>query len=115
MKKLSLLAAAGVGYVLGARAGRARYEQIASGARRVAGNPKVQAAAGRAQETVAQQAPVVASAVKDKASAAASTVQEKVSDTLGRHEEHDDDAARTSTSANTSATSANTSAGQPYS
>jgi hypothetical protein len=115
MKKMSLLAAAGVGYVLGARAGRARYEQIANGARRVAGNPKVQAAAGKAQETVAQQAPVVASAVKDKATAAASTVQEKVSDTLGRHEEHDDDAARTATSTTSANTSANTSAGQPYS
>jgi hypothetical protein len=66
MKKLTLLAAAGVGYVLGARAGRGRYEQIAGGARRVAGNPKVQAAASKAQETVAHQAPVVATAVKDK-------------------------------------------------
>jgi hypothetical protein len=99
MKKMTLLAAAGAGYVLGARAGRARYEQIANGARRFAGNPKVQAAAGRAQETVAQQAPVVASAVKDKATSAASTVQEKVNDTLGRHEEHGDDANRPSTPA----------------
>jgi hypothetical protein len=99
MKKMTLLAAAGVGYVLGARAGRARYEQIANGARRFAGNPKVQAAAGRAQETVAQQAPVVASAVKDKATSAASTVQEKVNDTLGRHEEHGADASQPSTPA----------------
>lgn len=76
IKKLTLLIAFGVGYVLGARAGRGRYEQIAEGARRFAGNPKVQAAAGKAQETVAQQAPVVASAVKDK-----------VSETFG----HDDD------------------------
>lgn len=68
MKKLTLLAAAGAGYVLGARAGRGRYEQIAGGARRVAGSPKVQAAASKAQETVAHQAPVVASAVKDKVS-----------------------------------------------
>ena len=98
-KKLTLLVAAGVGYVLGARAGRERYEQIADGARRVAGNPKVQAAAGRAQETVAEQAPVVASAVKDKATSAASTVQDKVSGTLGHHGEHDDDPARPSTPA----------------
>jgi len=112
MKKMSLLAAAGVGYVLGARAGRARYEQIANGARRFAGNPKVQAAAGKAQETVAQQAPVVASAVKDKATSAASSVQEKVGHTLGHHGEHDDDAARPGTSANPSP---NTSAGQPFS
>jgi len=76
IKKLTLLVAFGVGYVLGARAGRARYEQIADGARRLAGNPKVQAAAGRAQEAVAQQAPVVASAVKDK-----------VSETFGHHDD----------------------------
>ena len=47
MKKLSLLAAAAVGYVLGARAGRQRYEQIADAARKVADNPKVQRVAHR--------------------------------------------------------------------
>jgi hypothetical protein len=52
MSKLALLAAAGAGYVLGTRAGRQRYEQIRSGARRVAGDPRVQAATARAQETV---------------------------------------------------------------
>lgn len=91
VKKLTLLIAFGIGYVLGARAGRGRYEQIADGARRFAGNPKVQAAAEKAQETVAQQAPVVANAVKDKATAAASTVQEKVT---GGHDDADADATR---------------------
>ena len=43
-----------------------------------AGNPKVQEAAHRAQDTVAQQAPVVADAVKEKASSAASTVADKM-------------------------------------
>lgn len=65
-KKLSLLVAVAIGYVLGARAGRARYEQIAGLASRIKGDPRVQAAASKAQETVAQQAPVVAHAVKDK-------------------------------------------------
>lgn len=65
-KKLTLLAAAGAGYVLGARAGRQRYEQIAAVASKVRRNPKVQAAASKAQDTVAQQAPVVVSVVKDK-------------------------------------------------
>ena len=45
MSKLTLLTAAAAGYVLGARAGRERYEQIAAGARTVARNPKVQSAA----------------------------------------------------------------------
>ena len=50
MSKLSLLAAAAAGYVLGARAGRQRYEQIAATARKVADNPKVQRVAHRAQD-----------------------------------------------------------------
>ena len=83
MSKLFTLTVFGAGYVLGARAGRERYEQIAAGARKVAGNPKVQAASHKAQETIAQQAPVVAEAVKDKAASAAHTVQEKVSDKFG--------------------------------
>ena len=83
MSKLFTLTVFGAGYVLGARAGRERYEQIASGAKRVAGNPTVQAASSKAQETIATQAPVVAEAVKDKATSAAQTVQEKVSDKFG--------------------------------
>lgn len=39
----------GVGYVLGSRAGRQRYEQIVSAARRVKDNPTLQEAAGLAQ------------------------------------------------------------------
>lgn len=87
MSKLTLLAAFGAGYVLGARAGRERYEQIAASARRVAENPRVQAASSKAQETIAHQAPVVADAVKEKATSAAHTVQDKVSDRFGHEEE----------------------------
>jgi hypothetical protein len=43
---LSFLAGAAVGYVLGARAGRERYEAIVRLARKVAGSPTVQATAG---------------------------------------------------------------------
>jgi hypothetical protein len=78
MSKLSLLAAAGVGYVLGARAGRQRYDQIASTARKVADNPKVQRVAHRAQDAAAQQASAAAGAAKDKVASAASTAADKV-------------------------------------
>jgi hypothetical protein len=47
--KWAFLAGLGVGYVLGSRAGRARYEQIAAAARRVKENPTVQEAAGLVQ------------------------------------------------------------------
>lgn len=42
MKKLVLLAFAGAGYVLGARAGRERYVQIKKAASSVRRNPQVQ-------------------------------------------------------------------------
>jgi hypothetical protein len=71
MRKLSMLVAGGIGYVLGAKAGRTRYEQIRSATRRVAGNPQVQKAARHAQETVQHQAPVV----KEKVVAAAEKIR----------------------------------------
>ncbi len=44
--RLSNLAYAAIGYVLGARAGQERYEQIVRAARRVVGSQTVQATAG---------------------------------------------------------------------
>jgi hypothetical protein len=78
MKKLTLLTGVAVGYVLGSRAGRERYEQIKTGASRVAHNPKVQAAAGKAQDTVAHQAATAADVAKEKVSGVASTAADKV-------------------------------------
>lgn len=66
MKKLTLLAGLGVGYVLGARAGRERYEQIRSQAQKLSANPKVRSATSKAQDTVTTQAGAAASAVADK-------------------------------------------------
>jgi hypothetical protein len=47
--KLSLLAGGAIGYVLGARAGHERYEQLVRIGRRIAGSQTVQSAAGVAQ------------------------------------------------------------------
>jgi hypothetical protein len=44
--KLAILVGGAVGYVLGTRAGRERYEQIVRLARRVAGSQTVQSTAG---------------------------------------------------------------------
>jgi hypothetical protein len=44
--KLTLLLGGAVGYVLGAKAGRERYEAIVRAGRRVAGSQTVQATAG---------------------------------------------------------------------
>jgi hypothetical protein len=47
--KLSFLAGLGAGYVLGARAGRERYEQIARAWAHAKDDPRLQSAAGMAQ------------------------------------------------------------------
>lgn len=74
MKKLLVLVAGGIGYVLGTRAGRERYDQIRSMATKVKDDPRVQDAAHQAADTAKAQAPVV----KDKVTSAASAAAEKV-------------------------------------
>ncbi len=74
MKKLSLLTAGFIGYVLGSRAGRERYEQIKKAATRVRNDPRVQEKATQAADLAKEKAPVV----KDKVVSAASTAADKV-------------------------------------
>lgn len=74
MKKLTLLAAFAAGYILGARAGRQRYETIKRGFLKVKDNPTVQEKASQAYDTAKGQAPVVA----DKVSSLAATAVDKV-------------------------------------
>jgi hypothetical protein len=78
MKKLSLLFAAGIGYVLGARAGRGRYEQIKTSAQKVAGDPRVKAATDKATDAVAHQASAAADVAKEKAGEVAHAAADKV-------------------------------------
>ena len=49
MAKLSFLAGFGAGYVLGAKAGRERYEQIARAWSHAKDDPRLQSVAGMAQ------------------------------------------------------------------
>jgi hypothetical protein len=74
MKKLTLLIAGGIGYVLGTRAGRERYEQIKRTATRVKDDPRVQEKATQAADLAKEKAPIV----KDKVAAAAGTAADKV-------------------------------------
>ena len=67
MGKLTLLAGGAVGYVLGTRAGRERFEQIKSQAQSLWNNPKVQEKATAAQDFAKEKAPEV----KDKVTGAA--------------------------------------------
>ena len=80
MKKLMLLVAGGVGYVLGTRAGRERYEQIKRTATRVKDDPRVQEKAAQAADLAKDKAPVV----KDKVASAASTAAGAASSAAGK-------------------------------
>lgn len=69
--KAALVAGLGIGYVLGTRDGRERYEQIKAQATKAWNNPRVQETADKAQ-TKAQEA------VKQAAGTAQDKVQDKV-------------------------------------
>jgi hypothetical protein len=58
-KKLTLAAAFGIGYTLGAKAGRERYEQIKNAAQQVKDDPRVQDAAAKAEGVVRDAATTV--------------------------------------------------------
>jgi hypothetical protein len=73
MSKIMLIAAGAAGYVLGTRAGRERYEQIATQAQKVWTNPKVAQKRQEAKEAAMAQAPVV----KEKLQGAASSVTDR--------------------------------------
>ena len=80
MSKLTLAVAFAAGYVVGARAGRDRYEQIRAGAQKVAENPRVQAAAGAAKDKAGEVATSVAETAKEKAADAVGTAKEKAAE-----------------------------------
>lgn len=95
LKKLTLAAGFGAGYVLGAKAGRERYTQIEAKFREVAGMPAVQNAtssvketahdlADAAKTTVTEKSNDLADTAKATANDAKSAVNEKLSATAGK-------------------------------
>ncbi len=66
MSKITMAAALGVGYVLGARAGRDRYREIRARATSLWQSEAVQTQAARAQEVAKDQAAKVQEAAKDR-------------------------------------------------
>lgn len=75
IKRLPLLVAGGVGYVLGTKAGRERYEQLRRTFNQVRNDPRVQQKTQQAADFAKEQAPVV----KDKVTGAAGAAASKVS------------------------------------
>ena len=79
MKKLLILVAGGIGYVLGTKAGRERYEQMRSTFNKVKDDPRVQEKTQQATDLAKQKAPIV----KDKLSEAADKGSSKVGSKAG--------------------------------
>ena len=78
MGKLTFAAGVGVGYVLGARAGRERYEQIMAQVRGVKERPEVQEAVSSVKAQATDIASTAADTAKEKASTAAEAAKSKV-------------------------------------
>ena len=74
--RVVFIAGLGVGFVLGARAGRERYEQLRRMARKVADSPAVQQAAAALQAQAAGYAKSARGKLADRAGAARSKVGE---------------------------------------
>jgi len=96
MKRAAFIVGAAVGYVLGTRAGRERYEQIKKAARGFAQNPAVQSAAdtARTQATdlgsrAAQKGGELGSRAVTKAGDLAGSAKQKV--TSIRQRDHEDE------------------------
>jgi SLT domain-containing protein len=73
MKKLMLLGAGAVGYVLGAKAGRERYDQIAEQARKLRNNPTVQDKVDQAKHAAKDAADTAVEKAKEQAHGGSST------------------------------------------
>lgn len=81
--KILFVAGLGVGYLLGARAGRARYEQIKDAARAVWTNPTLQKSVDDVEAFVKDKAPDVAEFVAENAKKVAAQVTGKKTPTAG--------------------------------
>lgn len=76
--RMVFMAGAAVGYVLGTKAGRERYEQIKRLSQQVSENPNVQEAAGRLRAKGGE----VAGVARDKAGGLASSAKGRVPEQL---------------------------------
>jgi hypothetical protein len=78
MAKLSFVAGLAVGYVLGAKAGQKRYEQIRGRANQLWSSDPVQARVTSVRETVKDQAPVVSAKLGEVARSAGASAKERL-------------------------------------
>jgi len=79
MKRILIVSAGAVGFLLGSRAGRQPYEQFMRAIGQLKDDPRVQEKAHQGAQLVREQAPVVADKVADAARTATSKVTSAVS------------------------------------
>ena len=104
-RKLTLAAAAGAGYVLGAKAGKERYTQIEAKFREIAGMPAVQSATATVKETASTVADQAKSTVTEKVGGASTDTSSSYPSTGATVTETDVVVVDLGTGANTGATS----------
>lgn len=80
MSRLLVVAVGAAAYVLGARAGRERYDRISAGAWSLWRDPRVQKKASQAADVVREQAPKAGEHLADAAKKAAAMVTSKGTD-----------------------------------
>jgi SLT domain-containing protein len=81
--KLMFVIGLAVGYVLGTKAGRERYEQLKAGAERLWTNPSVQAQVTRAEDYVRGYAPDVVDKVESTAKKVSQQIRSRRSGAAG--------------------------------
>ena len=80
MGKLTLLAGAAIGYVLGAKAGHQRYEQIMARATKAWSSDPVQFKVETAKEAVRTKTPIIAEKVGEAAKLTSAKLKDKTTD-----------------------------------
>jgi hypothetical protein len=90
VNKLLVVAAGVAGYVLGAKAGRERYDQIRTQSQKVWNSPTVQSGVDHAADAAKSAASAAGTAAADAAASAASAAGHKVSEVVHGHGSDDD-------------------------
>jgi hypothetical protein len=83
--RISFLAGLATGFVIGARAGRERYDQLVKAAKTVAEHPAVQQAAGAVQAQAAGLAATAGTKISDEVRSRVTPLAKSAKDKVGEH------------------------------
>jgi hypothetical protein len=100
--KILFVAGLGLGYLLGTRAGREKYDQLKATAQKVWNDPRVQKQVDAVEDFVKDKAPEVAEFVSDNAKTLVNKVSGKVAPTAKKKPATGSTSSRSTTSSSTS-------------